>query len=522
MGSEQSQLSGPDFTQGVSITDLDDGVMLLGHASGEPVLMVRRGAEVFAIGATCTHYGGPLAEGVLEGDSVHCPWHHACFSVRTGEALRAPALNPVACWPVECRDGKAYVTRKVEREPLAPTPNPSPRSGPSPKSIVIVGGGAAGNAAAEMLRREGYDGRLTVIDADADAPYDRPNLSKDYLAGNAPEEWLPLRPPGFDAEHGIAAIRGRVASLDPGAKHVTLEGGAVHAYDRLLLSTGASPVRLPTPGADGPTVFYLRSLADSRAIVAAATRAKKAVVIGSSFIGLEVAASLRARELEVHVVAPESRPFEKVLGRELGAFIQRLHEEHGVVFHLRHTATAFRPGTVVLDDGQTLEADLVVIGVGVRPNLSLAEEAGLATDRGISVSEQLETSVAGIFAAGDIVRWPDSHTGQRIRVEHWVVAEQQGQVAARNLLGAREPFRAAPFFWSAHYDVTIAYVGHATEWDRVDIQGNIEDRDCVLAYRSGGKTLAVASIFRDKDSLTAAIAMERGDSAVLRSLAASR
>jgi len=522
MSSEHPKLDGPDFTLGISLTALADGAMLLGHANGEAVVMVRRGDEVTAIGAVCTHYGGPLAEGLLEGDYVHCPWHHACFSVRTGEALRAPALNPVACWRVEVRDGEAYVTAKLEREPLAPTPNPARRSGPRPDSVGIIGGGAAGNAAAEMLRREGYEGRITVMDADADAPYDRPNLSKDYLAGNAPEEWIPLRPPGFDEAHGIEVVRSEVKSLDPKTKRVTLDGGKDLRFDRVLLCTGASPIRLGVPGSDSPRVHYLRSLADSRRIVMASAGAKRAIVIGASFIGLEVAASLRARGLEVHVVAPESVPFEKILGPELGRFIKSLHEERGVIFHLQRTATSFDAGGAVLDNGQTLAGDLIVVGIGVRPNVTIAEASGLALDRGVAVDEFLETNASGVFAAGDIARWPDAWTGERIRVEHWVVAERQGQAAARNLLGAREPFRGAPFFWSAHYDVTIDYVGHASSWDSTEIRGSIEKHDCIVAYRRKGKTMAVASIFRDRASLAAEAGMEHGDAQALESVLAEK
>ncbi|HSC32617.1 MAG TPA: FAD-dependent oxidoreductase [Gemmatimonadaceae bacterium] len=521
MSSEQ-QLAGPDLTLGVSLAALVDGVMLLGHANGEAVLIVRRRDEVLAMGAVCTHYGGPLAEGLLDGDHVHCPWHHACFNLRTGEALEAPALNPVACWRVEVRGEKAYVTEKVEREPLAPTPNPSRRSGSRPGHIGIIGGGAAGNAAAEMLRREGYDGRITVIDVDRDSPYDRPNLSKDYLAGNAPEEWIPLRPPGFDEAHGIDVVRGRVVSFDAKDKRAALEGGAEHRFDRVLLATGASPIALRVPGADSPRLHYLRSLADSRSIVASSASAKRAIVIGASFIGLEVAASLRARGLEVHVVAPEAVPFEKILGAELGKFVKALHEEHGVVFHLQHTAASITADGIVLDDGTALGGNLIVAGIGVRPNVGLAESAGLSMDRGVAVNERLETSAAGVFAAGDIARWPDAWTGERIRVEHWVAAERQGQAVARNLLGAGEPFRSPPFFWSAHYDVTIAYVGHASSWDRIDVHGSVEKRDCAVAYQSKGKTLAVASIFRDDVSLGAEVAMERGDGEALQSLLAKK
>ena len=512
MSAEQGGPTGPDLAKGIDLTEIADGAMLQGHVGEDAVLLARRGDELFAIGAHCTHYSGPLAEGLMVGDTVHCPWHHACFSLRTGEALHAPALNPLPCWKVQQRDGKVVVSHKTERKPLDVASAPAPRKSPPPSSIGIIGAGAAGSAAAEMLRRQGYEGPITMMDPDPSAPYDRPNLSKDYLAGNAPEEWIPLRPADFYARHQIELVREPVAALDAKAKRITLEGGATRDFDRILIATGADPVRLPLPGGELPHVHYLRSLADSRAIIAAAKKSKKAVVIGASFIGLEVAASLRARELEVHVVAPEKLPFEKILGPELGRFIQDLHEEKGVVFHLERTASSVTADSVVLDDGSSIAgADLVVLGVGVRPRVALAEKAGLAMEKGVSVSELLETSAPGVFAAGDIARWPDPHSGEKIRVEHWVVAQRQGQHVARNLLGAGEPFTAVPFFWSQHYDVTIAYVGHAERWDRIDIEGSIPDRDCVLSYRSGKKTLAVASIFRDVESLTAEQLMERND-----------
>ena len=524
MGGQQ-ELKGPDLSLGIPATDLADGAMLLGHANGDAVLLARRGDEVFAIGATCTHYSGPLAEGMLVEDTVRCPWHHACFSLRTGEPVGAPALNPVARWRVERSGDRIRVTDKTERDPLAPSEEARrgvtrtrakihaaravAPSGQPPQRIVIVGAGAAGNAAGEMLRRLGYGGAITVLDTEPDAPYDRPNLSKDYLAGNAPEEWIPIRPDGFHVEHGIDLVRNaQVGALDLPRREVQLTNGATHGFDRLLLATGAEPVRLPIPGADRPHVYYLRSLADSRAIIERAKASKRAVVIGASFIGLEVAASLRARELEVHVVAPERLPLERVMGPQLASFVKALHEEHGVVFHLEDTATAIGDGHVTLESGGTLSADMVVIGVGVRPRVALAEQAKLAMDRGVTVNEFLETSAPHVYAAGDIARYPDPYTGDRIRVEHWVHAERQGQAAARNMLGLGWAYDDVPFFWSAHYDVSINYVGHAEQWDETVVDGDPFARDVAISLRRGGRTLAVVSIFRDVVSLESEVTME--------------
>jgi NADPH-dependent 2,4-dienoyl-CoA reductase/sulfur reductase-like enzyme/nitrite reductase/ring-hydroxylating ferredoxin subunit len=506
MSEEKIKLGGPDLAQGIALSSLTEGAMLLGHAQGEPLILVRRGDELFAIGAVCTHYSGPLAEGLLVDDTVRCPWHHACFSLRTGEALRAPALNPVSCWRVEQRDGKAYVREKIRNAGR----QASLAAAEMPASVVIIGGGAAGNAAAGMLRREGYAGHLTMLSADESAPYDRPNLSKNYLAGSAPEDWIPLRSPEFYKEQNIDLKLGvRAAAIDTANRQVELADGSRHAYDALLIATGAEPVRLALPGGDLPHVHYLRTFADSRALVARASASKRAVVIGASFIGLEVAASLRARNIDVHVVGREACPMEKVLGADVGNFIRRLHEEHGVMFHLGTTATSIDERSVTLQTGENILADLVVIGVGVRPSIALAEQAGLAIDRGITVNEYLETSVPGIFAAGDIARWPDRLTSERIRVEHWVVAERQGQTAARNILGRRERFDAVPFFWTEQYDFGLAYVGHAERFDKVEIDGQLDARDCTITYRRDGQKLAVAVIHRDLEGLHAEAEFER-------------
>jgi apoptosis-inducing factor 3 len=505
MAENAPSLTGPDLKKGVTLAELADGAMLVGHVGDEQVLLVHRGNEVFAVDAFCQHYHGPLVDGLVVDDTVRCPWHHACFDLRTGEALRAPAFNPLACWSVEQRDGRVFVQHK-----RAPT---TPKSRTQPRSIVIVGGGAAGFAAAELLRREQYRGSLIMLSADEAPPVDRPNLSKDYLAGQASEDWLPLSPEEFYREQKIdLRLKSTVERIDTRSREVILAGGNRIPFDRLLLATGAEPIRLSVPGANLPHVATLRSLADCQAIVERAKTSRRAVVMGASFIGLEVAASLRTRGLEVHVVAPERVPMERVLGAQLGNAIRILHDKHGVVFHLEDQARSIDGNQVTLKSGVTLEADLVVAGIGVRPRTELAESAQIKLDRGVLVNHHLETSSPGIFAAGDIARWPDPHTGENIRVEHWVVAERQGQTAARNMLGDRESFDAVPFFWSQHYDVRINYVGHAEKWDRIVVEGDIASQDCLLKFKRNECVLAVVSMSRDLASLQAELAMERNGS----------
>jgi 3-phenylpropionate/trans-cinnamate dioxygenase ferredoxin reductase subunit len=503
--SEAAAGKGPDFREGVALSSLVDGVPLAGHVGDEPVLLLRRGDDVFAVGGSCTHYGGPLDEGlVVRGEEVRCPWHHACFSLRTGEVLAAPALSPLARWQPETTGGVVHVKERAPDGAAAP-PGPSAEH---PGSVVIIGAGAAGSAAAEQLRKEGYGGRVVLIDAEREAPYDRPNLSKDYLAGSAPEEWLPLRPPGFFAEQEIERVFATAAAIDAERRRVRLGDGREVEYGALLLATGASPIMLPLPGATLPHVHVLRSLDDCRRLIAGVATARQAVIAGASFIGLEAAAALRARGVEVTVVAPEAVPFARTLGEQLGGMLQGLHEAAGVAFRLGRTVSAIGPREVTIDDGSVLPADLVLLGVGVRPRLELAASAGVAGARGVPVNEYLETSAAGIWAAGDIAEYPEPRTGAAIRVEHWVAAQRQGQAAARNILGAHAPFRVVPFFWTQQYGVRVNYVGHAREWDQVEIEGDVAAGDCRVTYLAGGAMLAVATIGRDLESLQAELEME--------------
>jgi len=506
MGDDSGGHTGPDLRRGIPEDRIHDGGMIEGHVDGEPVLLIRRGARFYAIGARCTHYGTPLIGGLVSGDGVRCPWHHACFDIHTGRELRGPALGSLPCYGVERRLDLVRVSGTLARDAA-----PATRfEGPVPGAIVIVGAGAAGTAAALALREEGYGGRVTLIDEDPASPYDRPVLSKDYLAGTASEEWLPLRSHDELRKQDIRLVLGvPVLRLDPAERTVRIADGRAFPYEALLLATGAEPVRLALPGMDHPRVETLRSLADSRRLIDKAEHASTVVILGAGFLGLEVAASLRHRGLEVHVVAPGQRPLEKVLGREMGMRLQRLHEEHGVAFHLGHTAAAIGESSVRLDDGSDIAADLVLVAVGVRPRTALAGRAGLVLSRGIQVDQFLETSVRGIFAAGDVARWPDPRTGQLIGVEHWAFAMRQGQAAARNMLGAREPFQTVPFFWSQHYDVRVNYVGHAAQWDRLDVVTGLPAGQWEQRYVAGGSVVAVATIGRDIQSLEAELQLER-------------
>jgi len=493
----QQGATGPDFSIGVSTAELNEGVMLAGRVGAEPVLLSRRASNFFAVSAACTHYGAPLSEGLVTGNRVRCPWHHACFDLRTGEATSAPAFAPLTRWRVDLEGDRVFVRERLAEAAPAPT---AKSAASHPGRIIIIGGGAAGFAAADMLRRKGFAGGLSILSADATPPCDRPNLSKDYLAGTAPEEWIPLKDDTYYEQLGIELrLNTEITAIDVASRRVTPRAGEPLAFDALLLATGASPIRLP--GFDQPNVHVLRSVADARALIAQAQTSRCAAIVGAGFIGLEAAAALRTRGLEVHVIAPDHAPLQRVLGPEIGALVQRLHEERGVRFHLERAVETFDGRTLHLSDGGAIPVDLVVLGVGVRPNVQLAAEAGLAVDQGVLVDAFMRTSAPGVFAAGDIAYYPDPRLGERIRIEHWVAAQRQGQVAAANMLGEAVTFNDTPFFWSNHYDHSLHYVGHANRWDEVAIDGSLSALDFTARFLSEGRVRAAVSMGRARETL---------------------
>ena len=499
MSNDEGVPMGPDLAAGVTLASIPEGGVLAGHVGDEPVLLSRRGDQVFAIGGRCTHYGAPLGEGLVVDGQVRCPWHHAQFDVCSGRCLGAPALAPLPRWSVQVEGDRVRVG-----EMLAALPAATPVRGEDvPRRIMILGGGAAGTAAALRLRELGYDGALDLLSADSDAPYDRPNVSKDFLAGSAPAEWMPLQSPESYQERRIGLqLDCEVTALDRAARTLRSSDGRQWPYDKLLLATGAEPVRLPAPGFDAPNVHVLRTMADARRLIASLDGARSVAVIGAGFIGLEAAAALRARKLEVHVIAREPDPMARIVGAELAAQVVELHRSHGVQFHLEcspsHYDSAVRQ--LRMDSGATIAADVVLVGVGVRPRTALASAAGLEMEQGgVLVDACLRTSDPHIYAAGDIARF--AWHGQHTRIEHWVHAQRQGQCVARNLLGAQETFADVPFFWTHHYGIDLRYTGHARDFDEARMEGSIASGDACVRLLQQGKLLAAVTLGRDRQNL---------------------
>lgn len=483
-------------------SNLSDGEMKEVSANGTRILLARVGNEFHAVGATCPHYGAPLVEGALCGTRVVCPWHHACFDVTTGNLEEPPALDSLARYDVRVEDGRVFARVPEEAEDRR-VPRMSRRDASDTRQFVIIGAGAAGYAAAQTLREDGFGGRVVVITREERAPYDRPNLSKDYLNGHAEPEWMPLRPDEFYKEHDIELVcEKRVTRVDALSKTITFDDGETRGYDALLLATGGATRRLNIPGSDLKNVCLLRSFCDADAIIETANRASRVVVVGASFIGMEAAASLRERGLNVTVVAPSREPFETTLGPEVGALFRRVHEARGVKFKLGSIVYHFegngRVEAVTLDSGERIEADMVVVGVGVHPATDFLEGIRLREDGGIDVDEYLRAA-DDLYAAGDIACFPCPRTGERMRIEHWRTAQQQGRVAAHNMAGRSVAYDGVPFFWTRQFDAGLLYVGHASGWDEIVWQGDLAAQDFLAFYVKDGRVLAVAGMNRDRD-----------------------
>lgn len=483
-------------------SDLADGEMKQVSANGSQILLACVGGNFHAVGAHCTHYGAPLVEGILSGQRIVCPWHHACFDITTGDLQEPPAFDALPRYEVKVEDNQLIVS-VPDAAPDRRTPQMTQRNINDKRLFAIAGGGAAGYAAAQTLREDGFTGRLVLISRENHLPYDRPNLSKEYLQGNAEPGWLPLRPEGFFTEHDIEFIRGKgIKRIDAARKTITFADGGMLFCDALLVATGGEPRKLPFQLASQENVFLLRSSDDSDLIISAAEGGKRAVVIGASFIGMEVASSLTARGCEVTVIAPDEVPFQKIIGSQIGRLFQDIHETHGVKFKLGASVVGFvgpnKVTGVILKNGEQLDADLVVVGVGVKPATDFVEGVNLHRDGGVIVDEHMRAA-DGVYAAGDIAYFPHPIMGERQRIEHWRTAMQQGRIAAHNMVGKQTPYDSLPFFWTRQFDVGLLYVGHAQQWDEIIYQGDVAARNFLAFYIKGSRVLAVTGMNRDQD-----------------------
>jgi len=483
-------------------SELADGEMKQVSAGGTDLLLARVKGKYHAVAAYCPHYGAPLADGVLNGERVVCPWHHSCFNITTGDLQEPPALDALPHYEVKLENDQVIV-RIPDDITDRRTPKMTKRDSQDERLFVIAGGGAAGYTAAQTLREDGYKGRVVLITREKRLPYDRPNLSKDYLQGNAKPEWMPLRAAEFYAEYGIEVLHEKeIDQIDTRKQTINFTDGDTLLYNSLLLATGGTPQRLNVPGSDLKNLFVLRSFDDADAIIQAAQPASRAVIIGASFIGMETAASLVLRQLSVTVVAPGQVPFEKTLGNEIGKLIQQAHENHGVQFRLSASAARFEGDdavkAVVLDSGDRIETDLVILGVGVKPATDFLTGVELLKDRSVIVDQHMRAA-SGFYAAGDIASFPNPRTGERQRIEHWRTAMQQGRVAAHNMAGKDVSYESVPFFWTQQFDLGLLYVGHTVGWDEIVFEGDVSAHDFLAFYVKADRVQAVAGMNRDKD-----------------------
>ena len=477
------------------VGDLQDGQMKQVTVGNIDVLLVRTEGQFYALGATCPHYGASLAEGTLCHGRITCPWHASIFDATTGDLLEPPSLDALPRFPLRVDGDEVYVTvpEKAEDRRVMPMCDCNPQA--DRRLFAIIGSGAAGSAAAEVLRQRGFQGRIVMIGAEPELPYDRPGCSKDYLAGEITDELMPLRGESFYKQHGIERLQRRVVRLEVPTRQLFFDNTESLSADAVLVATGGVAKTLNAPGSDLPGVMTLRSWADSRAIRDAARQAERVVVVGAGFIGMEVAASLAGHHVPVTMVAPESVPLEKQLGWKMGAIIRLLHEENGTAFRLGRTVKQIvgegKVQSVVLDDGSQLAADLVVIGLGITPATEFLRGVSVNDDRSLDVDGQMRLAQQ-VYAAGDVARYPDPFTDRRIRIEHWRLAQQQGRVAARAMLGDATSFQSVPFFWTRQFGVSLMYAGYAPEWDEVIVTGNARRKEFTAFYAKNNRLLAAA------------------------------
>jgi NADPH-dependent 2,4-dienoyl-CoA reductase/sulfur reductase-like enzyme/nitrite reductase/ring-hydroxylating ferredoxin subunit len=487
------------------INDLKEGEMkAISVGDEEKILLTKINGNYSALGASCTHYGAPLAEGVLCNGVIMCPWHHACFDAKTGNLLDPPARDSLPKYETKI-SGDDVIVLLPEELGFSKTPEMVKLDSSDKRNYIILGGGASGNSAAQALRESGYTGKITIITQETRVPYDRPNLSKDYLSGHAQPEWMPLRGEDFYKENDIDIIFAKkIKEANVNTKEITFTDNDRIKYDKILFATGGVPRALNVPGAGKKHIFYLRSFEDCDKIIEACKGSSKVVVIGASFIGMEVAHSLHERKLDVTVVAPEDIPFKNILGNEIGNFIKKLHKDQGIRFKLGSQVLKFegdeKVTSVVLTTGEEIECDLIVIGIGVRPATDFIKGINLEKDGSIKVNEYMQVD-GDTFAAGDITSFP--YNGNYIRIEHWRLAEQQGRIAGFNMAGKKIEFNKQPFFWTAQAGLNVRYVGNAKDWDNTITWGYINSKEFITFLIKNNNV--IAAVGNNKDTELAAI-----------------
>ncbi len=504
--------------------EIKEGDMKRISVGDQELLLVNVGGEIHAYGPDCPHHGAPLEKGLLDGHRLVCPWHQSVFDARSGRLIDPPSLDDLEEYRVEIveKNVVVHVPRKISSAKTPRMSRPATeedarkehldgeykatvfpadrlRSG---RTFVIIGSGAAGIAAAETLRQEGYQGNITVLTQDENPPYDRTELSKRYLAKKDASSPM-LRDMDFYEHYGIKLMLGEeVSKVDVPSRRIVCASGSDMQADAILLASGSEPRRLDVDGTDLPNVFLLRSFRDCEQIRARAAESKRAVVVGASFIGMETAGSLTQRGIQVTVVGPESVPFEGLLGEKIGRMYQSVHEQEGTQFRLGENIERFEGDQegvrrAVLSGGESIDCDMVVVGIGVRPRTGYVEGIEVNQDGSLPVDEHLMVS-DGVFAAGDIARFLDWRTGTPIRIEHWRLAQELGQLAARNMLGQGLTYEGTPFFWTTQHKVIVNYVGHVDEWDDIHVDGSIDDKKFVALYIKDGHVYAAAGVGESK------------------------
>lgn len=477
------------------VHELSNGDLRQVRVGNTPVLLARTEDTFYALGHFCPHAGAPLSQGLMHDGRIVCPWHMASFAVETGRQCEPPGLDGLTKYLTYVEGKDVVVEVPEEASPTQTAPMASYRPTADGRTFAILGAGIAGQTAAEKLRQEGFEGRIVMITAESELPYRRTALSKGYLQNESADALPTLRPASFFEEHDIEVWRDRpVTQVQPYDHTLTFLDGEVLTYDQLLLATGGKARQLKVPGADLDNIFTLHQAADAASILESVDQAQRVVLVGSSFISMEAAASLSQQGLEVTVVSPDAVPFEKTLGAAVGARLQALHEDQGVRFCLGHKATQFEGNgvvtAVVLDNGDRLSADLVVVGIGIDPATDPIQSVPLHKDGSVLVNANLR-AVEGVFAAGDVARYPDPRTGRKVRIEHWRLAAQHGRVAACNMLGQAVPFKGVPFFWTKQFSMNLHYLGHADTWDDIVIHGDLEGGDFMAFYIASNQILAV-------------------------------